>query len=237
MKALGVMVLSFVTSVLSAGGAVYAIEHYSLIPKRPAEVPRAEVPKLVGLAEADARGNLATRGLVMLVGERRPTAAGEPGSVLEQSVEAGEQLARGDAVEVTLAAALPKVPSVVSISVEEAAQRLSQAGYKMEVGSGVLRDKVPEGLLAEQSPAAGTPLEKDSVVTVRAAAAPKPVEVPKVVGVTLDMAKKKVQDAGLAPTVSWVSVPSKQAFIVMRQDPLGGKELMPGEAVKLYANR
>ena len=86
MHASTVILVAFLTSVLTTTGAVFVIERLGIFEQ--AE-PQASVPNVRGLSEADARTNLEVAGLVPLVGPREVSTEAKPGTVLRQSVPAG----------------------------------------------------------------------------------------------------------------------------------------------------
>jgi serine/threonine-protein kinase len=108
-----------------------------------------------------------------------------PGTVIEQSPAGGEQVDKGAAVDLTVAEAT-EIPDVVDLTEEEAQAELEDAGFEVRVRDQAITDPADEGLVLEQSPAAGEQRRQGSRVTIvvgRAApeeptATPSPTVVP-----------------------------------------------------------
>jgi beta-lactam-binding protein with PASTA domain len=133
---------------------------------------QVEVPDVTGDSEDNARSALEGAGL--RVGEITREQSGEaPGTVIEQSPAAGEQVDKGDAVDLTVAQATP-IPDVVDLTEEEAQAELEEAGFEVTVRDEAITDPADEGIVLDQTPAAGEERRQGSRVTIvvgRAAAA------------------------------------------------------------------
>jgi eukaryotic-like serine/threonine-protein kinase len=197
---------------------------------------RVGVPSLKGLAEDDARANLKALGLVFLVSERKAVAGAGPGTVVEQSPAAGQQLDPHGSISVVLAREVPKVPSVVNRTLSEATALLAQAGYKLEQAEPIADPQIPKGSVAIQLPAAQAPQDTDKPVTVRLSAGPGDLEVPKLLGQAIDKAKAKAKDLGFELKILWTERAETDTFIVLSQNPLPGKKIKPGDAVTVSVN-
>lgn len=235
-----VFLIAFFTSILTATGTVYVIERFEMLPREKKEqaVEVRDVPDLQGLSEADARENLKAQKLTLLIKARVPSPQGKPGTVIGQSVPPGQKVPVGHPIAVTIAEELPKVPSVVGMTPEEATEKLGKQGFKLKVGDKVPDPEVPEGKIIAQTPQADGVLEKDGTVLVQVSAGPADVEVPKVIGKGLSAAKEEIEKAGLklAP-VRWVSIAETATFVVLNQKPEPGQKVKPGTEIQLSANR
>jgi beta-lactam-binding protein with PASTA domain len=230
-----VFIIALFTSVLTAAGTSILMPR--LLPQR--EPPRTVmVPALSGLSEADARTNLQALGLVTIVGRHEPNGKAAPDTVIGQSLAPGQLVQPGQAVSITLAAALPKVPDVAGRTVEEAKRVLEEAGYAVQVGAPLPDPTIKKGMVVAQSPKAGTALEAKSAVVVQPSAGPDAVEVPKLVGSLLPGAKANLEKAGLkvAP-IQWVDLGETASYLVLGQKPEPGTKLPPGSEVTLTVNR
>src|SRR5258706_963939 len=95
-----VVLLSMVTSIAT----VLGIERLKLMtPQAHQPERKVGVPSLKGLSENDAQQNLKALGLVFLVGERKAVPGAAPGTVVEQTPAAGQQLDQHGSVSVALA--------------------------------------------------------------------------------------------------------------------------------------
>ena len=103
MRGFGWFVLIVLVSVVSSAATVLGMERLKLLSQPTHEPPaRLGVPSLKGLSEDDARQNLKALGLVCLVSERKPVSGAAPGTVVEQSPAAGQQLAAHGSVSAVL---------------------------------------------------------------------------------------------------------------------------------------
>src|SRR3954462_969145 len=159
-----VVLLSIVTSIAT----VLGIERLRLLaPETHAAPAKVGVPSLKGLGEEDARQNLKALGLLFLVGERKAVSGATPGTVVEQTPPAGQQLEARGSVTVTLARELPRVPNVVGRTLADATTVLAESGYKLEQAAPIADAHVPIGGVVSQLPEANKPQEADKPVVVR----------------------------------------------------------------------
>lgn len=233
-----VFLTAFSTSVLTTLGTAYVVERFDVFAALRGEGELSEVPALKGLTEADARENLKAQRLVPLIKARVPSEEGPPGSVIGQSVPAGQRIPVGHPLSMTVAEALPRVPSLVGLSVAEARARLEPLGFKLSLGDPVGDASVPEGKIVAQSPLPGAGLAKGGPVVVRASSGLGEIEVPKVVGMSVTAAKAELEEAGLkVGPVRWVSIAETATFIVLSQKPESLQKVKPATEVQLTANR
>jgi serine/threonine-protein kinase len=236
-NSLGTILVAMLTAALTAAGSVYVIQRYELMPPRPkVTVSEVTVPALVGLPEADARANLKAIGLVYLAAPRESSMALKPGLVTRQSVEPGRAVKSGHAISVALADDLPKAPNVLGLNATDAAVRITQSGYKMQVGEPLAQEGAPEGSVVEQTPKADAPLEKDQPIVIRLALT-QAVAMPKVVGQDVKAATAALEKLGLKVNVRWMNLAETATFIVLSQKPAAKSKLKPGDEVELSANR
>jgi len=230
--------VAFLTSVITAAGTVYVIERYDVLPKKAAPAPpEAVVPSLQGLSEADARANATTAHLALLVASREPTADAKPGSVIRQSIPAGQRVPQQHPVSVVLAEEVPKVPTVTGLTEAEATQRAQQRGFALKVSGSVPSPTVAQGNVVEQSPAPDAQAAKGATIVVQLSSGPGDVEVPKLVGVHVNKAQEDLQKLGLKPVVRWIELAETQCYVVLSQKPAAKEKLKPGGEVQLTVCR
>lgn len=241
MRGFALLVAAVLVSIVTSIATVLGMERLKLLPAPQAthEQPAAKVgvPSLKGLSEDDARQNLKALGLVFLVGERKAVSGAGPGTVVEQSPAAGQQLEPHGSISVSLARELPKVPGVVNKTLSEATALLTQRGYKLEQAEPLADPLVPKGSIATQLPAADSPQETDKPVIVRLSAGPGEIEVPKLLGQGLDKTKAQATELGFSLKILWTQMGETPTFVVLSQNPAAGKKIKPGEAVTVTINR
>lgn len=230
--------VAFFTSIATAAGTVYVIEHYGILPPRAAPAaPEAIVPELRGVAETDARANAQAAHIALLVASREPSPDAKPGTVLRQSIAAGQHVPLEYPVSIVLADELPKVPAVTGLAVTEANERLEQRGYHLQVGATVPDATAAQGSILDQSPKADAPYAKGGTITVRVSSGPGDIEVPKLIGVGLTQAKADLEKLGAKPVVRWVAMAETPTYVVLSQKPAAGQKVKPGGEVQLTACR
>lgn len=131
------------------------------------------VPKLVGLAAADAVRQLQAKGLGVQL--QQTTANAAPGTVVEQSPQPGTRAKPGTAVTIAVAkgAAAVVVPDVRGRSRADAVNILQQRGLNVNVVN--VASQQPAGTVVAQGPPAGSKVQQGGTVRINVArSAPKP---------------------------------------------------------------
>jgi eukaryotic-like serine/threonine-protein kinase len=143
---------------------------------------QVEVPDVTGESEDNARSALESVGL--RVGKITQEESGEaPGTVIEQSPATGERVDVGSAVGLTVAEPTA-IPDLVDLTEEEAQAELEDAGFEVRVRDEAVTDPAEDGIVLEQSPAAGEERRQGSRVTIvvgrvaEATPTPSPTVVP-----------------------------------------------------------
>jgi beta-lactam-binding protein with PASTA domain len=130
-------------------------------------LPGVKVPKLVGLAAADAVRQLQKLGLSAAL-QQQPAKA-TPGSVVRQTPAAGKRAKKGTPVTLVVAkgAAAVVVPDVRGQSQQDAADALQQQGLNVRpVG---VASSQPAGTVVAQSPAPQTKVQQGANVRINVA--------------------------------------------------------------------
>ena len=231
-----VILSAFVTAALTAAGTVYVVEKYNIIPHGNTQT-EVVVPDLHGITESDARANAAVAHIGILVASREPTPDAKPGTIIRQSINAGQRVPRDHPVSIVLAEEVPRVPSITGITVPEATQRLEHRGYTLQLTATVPDNTVGQGLVIDQTPKAETAHVKGGTVTVRVSSGPGDVELPKFIGVGLKQAQTDIEKLGLKVVVRWVAMAETPTYVVLNQKPAAGEKLKPGAEVQLTVCR
>ncbi len=128
------------------------------------------------------------------------------------------------------------VPKLVGTPVESARSQLDHAGFTVKIAAGVYRMRIPAGNVAQIRPVAGTTLAHGATVTLIPSLGPPPVDVPSVIGKTVEEATRIVRKSGLrlTPTMKYdETAPLGQIF---DQDPRDG-QLPHGEAIEVFVSK
>lgn len=194
------------------------------------------VPQVIGLPRNTAAELLKARGLLLVVRERRPDPALPEGSIVAQDPLPDSELAQGSSVNVVLSAGAPAattVPKVLGLTLADARNALESA--KLQAGAVAGPAGGDERLVVACLPATGESVAPGSVVALTVGLPPVPV--PKLVGLSLQRAKKAIEEAGLK--VGKVKVrydDNLDAFVVLSQTPEAGALAPAGSEVELVRN-
>jgi beta-lactam-binding protein with PASTA domain len=232
-----VFLLAFLTSAVTAAGTVYFVERYNVLPPRMAPAAETLVPDLRGATETDARASATAAHIALFVASREATTEAKNGTVIRQSLSPGHRVAHDYALSVVLADEVPKVPSVVGITIGEATQRIEQRGYQVQVGATVPSPDAGPGIVIEQTPKADTTQAKGGTVVVQVSSGTGDVEMPKVLGVGINQAKTDLEKLGLKVVIRWVAMAETPTYVVLNQKPAPKEKLKPGGEVQLTACR
>jgi beta-lactam-binding protein with PASTA domain/predicted Ser/Thr protein kinase len=126
-----------------------------------------QVPDVVGSSKDGARTVLEQRGLRVSLVEREDKAH-DPGTVLEQSPAAGQQIKKGGTITLTVAKAPPqiKVPDVGGETYADAKGLLQTAGFRVRRRLQTIDTADGDGAVIDQNPPSGEKLDKGSLVTL-----------------------------------------------------------------------
>ena len=197
-------------------------------------VVRSGVPNVVGMSEEDARAALDAAGVP--VGTVRPREADGPaGIVLVQQPPTGTPV--GPDTRMTLTVSTPRrveVPAVVGIPLDDARRALGAIGLTLEVAGQVESDD-PEGSILMQDPAAGTRVERATVVRVTIAIPrPRRVDTPDVIGLVTEEARTALAQVGLTLEVAAVRpIAGRRPGTIVEQTPAAGATVDRGSIVRV----
>lgn len=226
-----VVLLALFTSALTAAGTLYVAEHSTLLKSPPAA--ESLVPDLRGSSEIEARGIAGAARVALFVASHEPTSDAHAGTVIRQSIPAGQRVPPDSSVSVVLAEEMPRVPSVLDAALADAVHRLEERGYSVQVGQAVADEKVPVDVIVRQLPKPDAPYAPPGIVVVQPSAGPAEVELPKLVGTGVTAAKTKLEELGLKANVHWIAAAETFTNVVLNQSPAAGQKVKPGSEVQL----
>ncbi|MBO3746016.1 Stk1 family PASTA domain-containing Ser/Thr kinase [Streptosporangiaceae bacterium NEAU-GS5] len=192
---------------------------------------KVAIPAVNGMKQADAENALKGKGIKYTI-EQQFSTDFDKGQAIDTDPPANTSIDPG-ATQVKLLISkgieTVAVPQLVGLTVDEANQALDAAGLK-----GTVLRKAHSGAsdkIYQTKPAEGEPAAKGSSVKLYLPL--EAVEVPNVIGLTFDDAKKTLEGAGLK--VSPVQQPSDTVpqGTVIDQTPPEGRKLQPGQTVTL----
>ncbi|MEV5319699.1 Stk1 family PASTA domain-containing Ser/Thr kinase [Streptomyces sp. NPDC052687] len=156
-----------------------------------------KVPNLAGYRLDKARDVLKDEGLEPGMVTREFSDEVERGFVIGTEPVAGTERKAGSAIALTVSKGSPvDVPDVVGQDLADAREQLAEAGLKVRVAERRVHSEHEQGQVARQSPGAGGRAAEGDTVTLTVSKGPVMVEVPDVVGDSVDEAKDKLEAAG-----------------------------------------
>ena len=128
------------------------------------------------------------------------------------------------------------VPRLQGLTVAEAEKRLADEGLKLRVAGREYDTEAPEDTIARTEPHAGKRVKTGRVVQVVISLGPRTVVTPKVTGLTLVAAERRLHDAGLLVEEIRRQTSEVERDIVLEQHPAAGAQVGRQEGVVLVAS-
>jgi len=126
------------------------------------------------------------------------------------------------------------VPGVANLPLEEARERLEEAGFEVAVER-VSSNTVEEGVVIHSEPSGGTSATNGSTVTLVVSSGPQLVSVPALVGSQRSAAAERIRARGLVPVVG-EEESSRPVGEVIRQSPNAGEGVTRGSTVEIVVS-
>jgi eukaryotic-like serine/threonine-protein kinase len=126
------------------------------------------------------------------------------------------------------------VPAVVQLPVDDAVNRLTEEGFTTDVRQEA--NEAEEGTVFEQRPDGGEEAEEGSTVTLLVSRGPAETTVPNVVGLRLEAALEKLDEAELGARQRGVFSEEPRGTVVA-QDPAGGGKAPRNSRVRINVSR
>ena len=156
-----------------------------------------EIPNVVGMNQATAQATVEEAGFTSGLEERYSDEDARQ-QVMGTDPPFGERAPRGSQVAVLVSLGKPTVPQPgPADDVATYSERLAERTLSSSLGEEVYSNDVPEGRIAETTPAFGTEVNTNTTITVHLSKGPRPVTVPKVEGQTQQRAERTLENAGL----------------------------------------
>ncbi len=195
-----------------------------------------KMPRLIGLTLDKARELAARDGFTINITEMAAINNIPPNVIASQDVTAGTTIPADHTqtvnVVVSTGGGLSNVPSVVNDDYVSANDALTKAGFTVNIKYLIHPASADNGLVVQQDPAGGTPLEKGNAVSIIVSV---PGEVPDTEGMALEDAKHALINAGY--TLGNITPTTEGADgKVVRTEPFAGTTARPGTPVNIYVN-
>ncbi|OKJ94868.1 Stk1 family PASTA domain-containing Ser/Thr kinase [Streptomyces sp. CB02400] len=178
-----------------AGARVRGSDSVSLTLSKGPQTVR--VPDLDGYRLDKARELLKDEGLEPGMVTREFSDSVPQGSVISTEPGKGTKVRADSAVALTVSKGSPvDVPDVTGDDAEDARAELEGAGLKVKIAAERVNSEHDAGRVARQTPGAGRQAAEGDTVTLTLSKGPEMIEVPDVIGDSVDEAKQKLKDAG-----------------------------------------
>ncbi|MEU0118904.1 Stk1 family PASTA domain-containing Ser/Thr kinase [Streptomyces bobili] len=119
------------------------------------------------------------------------------GFVISSSPDAGTERHAGSAVSLVVSKGVPiDVPDVTGQDLDDARAELEEAGLVVEISTSEINSEFDKGQVAAQSPGEDKQVADGDTVTLTLSKGPEMVEVPDVVGASVDDARAELEEAG-----------------------------------------
>jgi len=191
------------------------------------------VPNVVGKKSSTAAQLLQNEGFEVDVVPIQSDAV-EEDRVAGQRPGPGEEADVGSTVTINVSSGPGEapVPIVQGLPVDEAVDKLREAGFKSEQRQ-EFSDTVKNGRVIDSSPPQGTSVRRGSTVTLVVSKGKEKAAVPSVTGKQRDAAEQALRDAGFEPSVTEREDDKADPGTVLEQDPEAGTQAAKGSKVKL----
>jgi len=124
------------------------------------------------------------------------------------------------------------VPSVVSMTLDDATTALRRAGLNVETDREP-SDNIPENVVTSQTPDGGATADRGSPVTLVVSSGPAPVAVPDLTGRGVGDATAALQQAGLVVQINYSLQPGDPVGTVLAESPPAATQVKRGSPVTL----
>ncbi|MFB6848254.1 Stk1 family PASTA domain-containing Ser/Thr kinase [Streptomyces sp. NPDC056373] len=162
--------------------------------------PKVAVPSVVGDSLEDAKATLEADKYGFQVDTKTKESSEDPGTVLEQNPELGEEVEKGSTITLTIAKEEAKstVPDVLGRDCNAAKQQMQANDLVGDCTEVETDDDSQVGKVIQTTPQAGTSVEPNSSVNIQIGKKKQQqkVKVPQVVGQTVGQAKQTLAQAG-----------------------------------------
>ena len=129
-----------------------------------------------------------------------------------------------------------KIPSVVGLSFDEAAQRLATAGFRSKQGESRFNDNVPKSTVLAPSPPAGGRELRGTEVVLDVSAGQRLAEVPGVIGLAQQAAQVQIENAGLEVGTVTERESMSPRGEVLEVNPPAGERVPPSTQIQLVVS-
>ena len=131
-----------------------------------------------------------------------------------------------------------KIPSLAGLSIKEARATLSPLGLKVEVKEQIFSEEVAKGKIISSDPAGGGGVSKNGTVYLSISKGPERIQVPELLGLTLDSATATLNQAHLKVGSTTQSFSANvDAGLIISSSPKAGSDAKKDELINLVISK
>lgn len=191
------------------------------------------VPDLLNISAEKAQKILEEEDLNAVLSEEYSDTV-QKGLIISQQYKAGTTVEKGAEIGIVVSkGALVTIPDLVNMTEADAKTKLEELRLDFEVKDKSYSDQVKKDMIISQEPIVGNKVEEGSTVYVVLSEGVEKKEVPSLVGLTSQEAKKKLEDAQLNFKSKKEYSDSVKKGVVISQDIAKGKKIDKNSTVNV----
>ena len=216
---------------LAIGAILWATKRSS--PTTPALI---KVPKVIGTSEDAARKLISQQDLTIGDVTYAINEQVALDRVFFQDPDANARVESGSSVDLKVAGV--RVPTLEGLTLEQAKTLLAQNNLTFKDQRDEGPSDIEAGKIKGSDPTAGTPVGKDTPITLIVSKGPDALEIPDVAGQSFDKAVETLKNAGLNNIQAGEVEPSATVpkNMVTRTDPPKGASIAPDGLIKVFTS-
>jgi serine/threonine-protein kinase len=201
------------------------------------------VPNLLGLTQDNAESTItATDFFEVGTIKEEYSSSVDSGKVLDQDPDSGKTATKGTKINLVVSkgaepAADVTVPDLTNKTPSEAEAALTKVGLKGKAGDSINSDNIENGLVAGQTPAAGSTAKAGDTITYQLSKGAENISVPDVTGMSESKARSTLQSAGFNVTTTDSRYSDTYAEgEVISQSPSSGTQQSKGTTISIVVS-
>jgi len=228
-----------VISIIACFVLLFGVFSYlgAVLARRYLEVPETVVPNVIGMHEEEAIQKLKERNLDYNILDRVFDTA-PAGQVIDQDPK-GDQRVKTNRPPIDLIISKgPKastVPSIIGRTEQEGIALLENSGFERGRIIREYSNEVPVGIIMDQNPRGGLTLSEGEMINFTVSLGPELVDVPNLIGKTLEEAEKELKSQNIKYNVSERTDEAPKNTVI-EQSPRPNEAMEPGTLINLVVS-
>jgi len=209
----------------------------AFLAKKYFEVPETIVPDVIGMQEEEAIQALKEKNLDYNILDRVFDTA-PAGQVIDQDPKGGQRVKINRPPIDLIISKGPRastVPNIIGRTEQEGIALLQNSGFEAGRIIREYSDEVPEGIIMDQNPRAGLTLAEGEMINFTVSLGPELVDVPNLIGKTLEEAEKTLKNLNIKYNVSERNDEAPKNMII-EQKPKPNEAMDPAAVMELVVS-